>query len=84
MDAFAMKKYPEEYDRESGVILYKGTKDKLKTGVADITEKQLRDRDILHFLKLNPECHKGYDLVCLARFTEDNLRLGIHRLILGK
>jgi hypothetical protein len=84
MDAFAMKKYPEEYDRESGVILYKGTKDKLKAGVADITEKQLRDRDILHFLKLNPECHKGYDLVCLARFTEDNLRPGIHRLILGK
>lgn len=83
MDVFGMAKYPEEYDIESGVICYRGTKDKLKSGVADITDKQLRDKDILHFLKLNPEYFKGNDLVCLARLTEDNLKPEIHRLILG-
>ena len=84
MDALGMTKYPEAYDQKSGVILYKTTKDKLKPGVADITEKQLKDNDILYFLKRNPEYYKGYDLVCLARFTEDNLKPGILRFILGK
>lgn len=84
MDALGMTKYPEDYDMESGVILYRGTKDKLKPEVAEITEKQLRDKEIVYFLKRNPEYYKGYDLVCLARFTEDNLRPRVLSLILGK
>jgi len=84
MDAYAIAKYDEEYDKVSGLILYKGTKDKLKPGVADITDRQLEDKDIQHFLKLNPEYYKGYDLVCLARFSEENIRPRIKRLILGK
>jgi hypothetical protein len=81
---FGSVKYPEEYDKESGVILYKGIKDKLKEGVADITEKQLKDKNIIHFLKLNPEYFKGNDLVCIARLTEENLRPAVKRLLLGK
>ena len=84
MDAFGMAKYPEEYDPSSGLILYRGTKDKLKPGVADITDKQLKDQTIRYFLKRNPEHFKGNDLVCLANLTEDNLRPGILRLIQGK
>lgn len=84
MEGYGRLKYPEEYDPQSGLILYRGKKDKLKPGVADITEKQLRDADIRYFLRRNPEYYAGYDLVCLARFTEDNLRPGVQRLILGK
>jgi len=84
MDSFGAAKYSGEYDKERGVILYNKTKDRLKKGVADITEKQLKDADILHFLKLNPEYYKGNDIVCLAKLTEDNLKPAIRRLLLGK
>lgn len=81
--AFGITKYPEEYRRECGVIQYKGTKDKLKPGVADITEKQLRDLHILHFLKLNPGYINGNDLVCVAKLSEENLKPAVRRLLLG-
>jgi hypothetical protein len=84
IDSFGNTRYPEEYDKTSGVILYKETKDKLKTGVADITEKQLKDKDIQYFIKLNPDYIKGNDLVCIARLTEDNFKPAIKRLLLGK
>lgn len=84
INSFGSTKYPGEYNKTSGVILYKGIKDKLKAGVADITEKQLKDKDILYFLKLNPDHIKGNDLVCIARLTEDNFKPAIKRLLLGK
>jgi hypothetical protein len=82
--AFGRQKYPDEFDPQSGVIFYKGVKDKLKAGVADITAKQLRDKDIVHFLQLNPGHQKGYDLVCLTRLTEDNFKPAAQKLLLGK
>jgi hypothetical protein len=81
--SFGEMKFPDEYSRESGVIQYKGTKDKLKPGVADITEKQLKDLNIIHFVKLNPEHVKGNDLVCIAKLTEENLKPAVRRLLLG-
>jgi hypothetical protein len=84
IDSWARAKYPEEYDEASGVIVYKGIKDKLKAGVADITGKQLKNEDVVHFLKLNPHYCKGNDLVCLTRLTEDNLKPAARRLLLGK
>lgn len=82
--SFAQGKYPDEYDREAGVIFYKGIKDKLKAGVADVTEKQVKDIHVSYFLKLNPEYFKGNDLVCIAKLTEENLKPVARRLLLGR
>lgn len=73
MDAFGRYLYSEEYDPKSGVICYKGIKDKLKNGVADVTESLLRDNDVAFFVKKNPDYQKGNDLVCIARLSTDNL-----------
>ena len=51
-DSFGYLKFPDEYNRKTGVIEYKKIKDSLKKGVADITEKELEDRDVQYFLKL--------------------------------
>jgi hypothetical protein len=83
MHAFGSSRYPGEYDSASGVIAYKGVKDKLKLGVADIGEKHLRDEHIAFFLQANPGYFKGNDLVCLARLDEGNLNRTAHRLLLG-
>ncbi len=83
MDTFGRSQYPEYYDKSSGVIKYKEIKDKLKDGVADITERQLRDKDIQYFTKLNPGHIDGQDLVCLARLNQRNSRSTVNRLLRG-
>lgn len=83
MDAFGKSHYPEEYDKKSGVIKYKQIKDKLKDGVADITKKQLRDKDIQYFTKTNPGYLDGEDLVCLAKLNQENSRNTVKRLFRG-
>jgi hypothetical protein len=84
MHSFGKTKYPREYDETSGVIKYQTVKDRLKDGVAEITEKQLRDKDIQFFLQRNPEYYKGNDLVCLTKLCVDNLRPTARRLLWGK
>lgn len=84
MHSFGRSKYPQEYDKKSGVICYKGIKDRLKEGVADITEKQLKDKNIEFFVQANRDYYKGNDLVCLAKLDEENLKKTAQRLILGK
>jgi hypothetical protein len=84
MHSFGREKYPVEYEEASGVICYRGVKDKLKEGVADITEIQRKDKNIKFFEQENPGYLKGDDLVCLARLSGDNLRKTAHRLLLGK
>ena len=67
MDAYATLLFPEEYNKETGVIEYKKTKDKLKEGVADITTSQLKNKEISYFCEKNPNHVEGNDLVCLAK-----------------
>ncbi len=84
MNEFGKTYYPEEYNLNTGVIHYKGIKDKLKEGVADVTERQLKDPDVAFFLRANPEYGIGNDLVCVTYLSEDNLNYTAKRLLLGK
>lgn len=80
MDAFGKGMYPVEYEQETGVIVYRQTKDTLKPGVADITPRHLRDPDIAFFAARNPAYQRGNDMVCIAELKERNLKPMIRRL----
>lgn len=67
IDAYATALYPDEYNPATGVVEYKTTKDKLKAGVADIGEKELKRSDIAYFAQINPGYINGNDVACLAR-----------------
>lgn len=84
MHSFGESRYPGEYCRDSGVIKYKGIKDSLKTGVADIEKKHLKDRDIRFFLENNPDYQRGNDLVCITSLTKENLKPRIKKMLLGE
>lgn len=83
MDTYGKLCYPSEYDQQSGVICYGKIKDKLKDGVADVGERQLKDKHVAYFIKVNPGYGQGNDLVCLAPLSENNLKPGIRKLLLG-
>ncbi|MBQ9111274.1 MAG: hypothetical protein IJY06_07900 [Oscillospiraceae bacterium] len=74
MDAYAHALYPDEYNPETGVIEYRGIKDKLKSGVADVGTKELRNKDIAYFCERNPRHVEGCDLVCLAKIDRKLLK----------
>jgi len=84
MDAYASLVYPGEYDGADGVIKYKTVKDKLKDGVADITEMTLKNEHVAFFAEANPTYTRGDDLVCLAEMSENNLTAFARKRILGK
>jgi hypothetical protein len=84
MHGYAKRLYPEEYNDRTGVISYRTVKDKLKKGVADITEKELRNHDIRFFLQANPNYAQGDDLVCIARLYLDNLKPRAKALLFGE
>ena len=84
MHGYAARLYPEEYNDRTGVIEYRTVKDKLKMGVADITDKELRNPDIRFFLQANPDYAQGDDLVCIARIDMDNLKPRAKALLFGE
>jgi len=84
MDAFGQAKYPGEYDAAAGVIVYRGEKDRLKPGFADIEPRHQKDEAIRFFQAVNPDHRRGNDLVCLASLKEANLKGTARRLFLGR
>ncbi len=81
IDAYASLLYPEEYDPETGVIVYRSEKDRLKTGVADIGAHELKNRDTAFFCKANPDHIRGNDLACLARIDRSLLKRRVPELL---
>lgn len=81
IDAYAAEIYPDEYNSDSGVIEYKGTKDKLKTGVADVGDHEMKNKDIAFFCKANPDYIKGNDIACLAKIDKAMLKKRVVELL---
>ena len=68
------QRFGDRFDSESGIIHAPEGAQCLRPGVADITEARRRDKHIAFFEKANPGHVKGDELVCIARFHEDNLK----------
>lgn len=83
IDAYAKKLYPEEYDKSDGVIKYSHIKDKLRAGVADVGEHEMKNRDIAFFCEKNPGYVNGNDLACIARIDRSVLKKRSVRLLFG-
>lgn len=83
MDTYAIKKYGETYIKETGIIVNMGDNDFLKDGVAPVNEKAKLNRVNRFFIDKNPGHEKGDELVCLARFSHDNLKDAFFRVIKG-
>lgn len=81
LDTFARKKYPMNYDSSSGLVLFEGSKDRLKQGVADIDERRMRDPNIRYFLERNPNWQQGDELCCLIPLKKDNFNRMAKRVI---
>lgn len=82
IDAYAKKLYPDEYNPESGVVEYRSVKDKLKSGVADVGEREMKNKDTAYFCRVNPNYTEGCDLACMARIDRAALKKRVAELLL--
>lgn len=73
LDTLARLRYGDYYDAETGIIRYP-TDYHLRSGVGDITEKELADERIAFFQAKNPGWKEGDELACLASLSLDNLK----------
>lgn len=83
IDAYAARLYPRDYNHATGVVEYRAVKDRLKPGVADVRERELKNRDIAWFVNANPGWRDGNDLCCLARLDRSLLKPRAAGLLFG-
>lgn len=81
MEAYAETLFPG--DLNGRVLAYRHPKDRLRPGMAGISERDLRVPDVAFFASANPGWALGHDLVCLCELTPDNLRPAMRPLLLG-
>ena len=81
INAYATMLYPDEYNPETGVIEYKSVKDKLKNGVANVGDHELKNKDIAYFCKANPDYVNGNDLACVAKIDKEKLKRRVPELL---
>lgn len=81
IDAYGAALYPKEYNPDTGVVEYQSVKDKLKTGVADIGEKEKRNKEIAYFIEKNPGYLNGNDIACIARIDKQVLKKKVREIL---
>lgn len=81
IDAYASLLYPEEYNKNTGVIEYSHVKDKLRSGVADVDSHRIKNKDIAFFCNKNPGHIDGNDLACIARIDKRYLKRRVPELL---
>jgi hypothetical protein len=82
LDQLAAKRYGDEYDPHKRVVRLKNSC-KLRSGVGDIGEKELRDERIAFFQQCNPEWMHGVELACLTELSIHNVNPFGLRIISG-
>jgi hypothetical protein len=80
LDALGRTKYPSEYDALQGIVR-PAEAAPLRPGVAEISERHLKNPHIAFFVSANPGHVHGYELACLAELTPANLTSASLRML---
>lgn len=78
--ALATTKFGDEYHPDAGVVRFRRATP-LRRGIADVTERRLRDSAVDFFVRANPGHTEGDELACLARISRANLTAAGLRLL---
>jgi len=81
MRSLAEHKFPGAYDPARGIVRLDPGAPRLKSDVAPVTAARLMNPHVSFFVQANPGHVDGDELVCLARFDEENLKPFLVRAI---
>ncbi len=75
--------FEEKLDTKRWILIAGKNDQHLRPGVADITESRRSKQEIVYFEKKNPGHMHGDELICIARFAENNIKPFISKKILA-
>lgn len=78
--ALATEKFGRAFDAERGVVRFERPTP-LAAGVADVTERRLRDPHVAYFAEANPGHVDGDELVCVTELVPSNLTPAGRRMV---
>ena len=81
MHAFGAQRYPEEYDAESGLIVFRGRTQRIRPGSAEALSHTRGDPHLEFFARKNPDHLRGDELVCVAPVAAWNFTEAFHKLL---
>lgn len=81
MDAFCALKFPEEYDAESGLVVFRGQAQRVRPESAEAVGRARSDPHIEFFARKNPNHLRGDEMVCVAPVAEWNFTEAFHKLL---
>jgi len=83
MQTLATKKFGDDYHSDLGIVRFRRA-NPLRPGVAEVTDRKLRDPLVEFFVRMNPGHSQGDELACLVPISRSNLtRAGLRMLTAG-
>jgi hypothetical protein len=79
--ALASHKFPGAYDAAAGIVRADDASCRLRSDVAQLTSRRLRDPHIHFFAERNPGHRQGDELCCVAPLTRENFTPAAYRVI---
>lgn len=73
LDTFARAKFPDQYDRATGLISFSRSQGQLTGELAAVPPHRRDHEHVRFFLERNPEYASGTELACLAEISPANL-----------
>ncbi len=81
IDALSRSMFGDEYDSQRGLVIATPDKDRLRSGVAEVTQQRLEDPHVRFFVRRNPHHERGDELCCLAPLSVANFTPAGARLL---
>jgi len=72
VQTLAAKKFGDDYHADAGIVRFRRA-NPLRPGVAEVTERRLRDPLVEFFIRMNPGHGQGDELACLVPISRSNL-----------
>jgi hypothetical protein len=72
LQTLATRKFGDDYDADAGIVRFRRA-NPLRPGVAEVTERRLRDPLVEFFIRMNPGHGQGDELACLVPISRSNL-----------
>ena len=80
LQILATKKFGDDFHADTGIVRF-GRANPLRPGVAEVTERRLRDPLVEFFIRRNPGHEQGDELACLVPISSDNLTPAGRRML---
>ena len=84
LDALASERFASEYDSTHGVVRYAIPHERVRDGIAPVTDAALANRHVRFFVTRNPDHALGVELACLADVRLRDLARTVLRIFAGR